>query len=176
MSFIRGAKMAKGFPKNGEMSGDVPSRHSREGWIEGKTHNSVTLYGKPYRDMKEWYRPCSVCGVNFSVFEKRDALDASSRFSYRTCDNHRNLMPAMEKGFITWSTELGGMVPGAMCVSGYVRPMNNTEMDQLRMVNKTMKEELDCLYPRVKELEAKLAKYELQSAMEALTKKLPWER
>lgn len=133
MSFMRGAKHSGGFPKNGEMHGDVPGRHSREGWLHVTDHSSVYLQGKQYRDMKEWSRPCAVCGAKFSVFEKAGTIDANSRFSNRTCDAHRNLLPAVEKGYIVWSATAGGMIAGTMCVGAIgAVPVPNEELAELK--------------------------------------------
>src|ERR1700731_2538799 len=150
MSFRRGARTG-GFPQNGELT-DVPSRHTRGGWTEVKTHTSVVLHGKQYRNMREWSRPCVVCKSNFSAFESSGRADANSQFSNKTCTAHRGLLPALERGFIVWSDTLKGIVPGASCVSTEVPTGPNEELETLRTVNATMKEELEGLYMQLKEL------------------------
>jgi hypothetical protein len=168
MSFTRGERMRGGFAKPGELPIDVPSRHNREGWVETAQHDSVQLNGKQYRHMKEWQRPCAICGEKYSVFEKVGQVDANSRFSNRTCDLHRGLLPAFEKGFIAWDSTVRCVVAGFAC-TGVGEP------DKLRMANSTMKEELAGLYSRnselfseVQVLKARLAQYELPAAMRAI--------
>lgn len=52
-----------------------------------------------------------------------------------------------------------------------------SELEQLRTANATMTEELAGLYTQNRELRARLAKYELQPAMEALAAhRMPWEQ
>jgi hypothetical protein len=181
MSFTRGAKIG-GFPKNGEIRSDVPGRHSRDGWTHREDHASVYIEGKQYRSMREWSRPCVVCGTDILAFEKSGTVDANSRFGNKTCKDHRGLLPAMERGFIAWSVTLRGIVPGPSCVSSDVPAVTD---ESLRMANKVMTEELDGLYADNKDLKARLAKYELQPALVAehsghasngvLPTKLPWE-
>ena len=163
MSFIRGSKHHNGFPKAGEELVDLPGRHTREGWTEVATHASIVLHGKQYKNMKEWSRPCVVCGAKFSAFESATRVDANSQFSSKTCKDHRGLLPAIERGFLAWSPDLGGMVPGPSCASGAVP---NAELEQLRMINKNMKEELDGFYAEEK---AKMA------AKKNKLQKMPWE-
>jgi hypothetical protein len=150
MSFTRGRRMG-GFPKDGEMI-DLPSRHTRDGWTEVATHTSVVLHGKQYRNMREWSRPCVICKSSFSAFESSGRADANSQFSNKTCTAHRGLLPAIERGFIVWSDTLKGIVPGAMCVSTEVPTAPNGELEMLRTVNATMKEELEGLYMQLREL------------------------
>lgn len=184
MSFTRGFKQAGGFPKNGEMV-DVPSRHSRDGWAEVATHTSVVLHGKQYRNMKEWSRPCVICNEKFSAFESSSRSDANSQFSNKTCTPHRGLLPALEKGFIAWSKELGGMVPGAMCVSRDVpagAPSEELEglrswkatvseelagLDQLRRDYGKVMAEVQPLKAEIHALKTELAPYKLKPALEA---------
>lgn len=171
MSFRRGARSG-GFPQPGEELKDVPGRHNRDGWSEVATHSSIVLHGKQYRHMKEWSRPCVVCDAKFSAFENATRADANSQFSNKTCTAHRGLLPALEKGFIAWSKEAGAIVPGAKC--GGSSAEGGEDLERLHMMVATMKEELDPLYGRNKELfaeiqvlKAKLATFLLQPAMEA---------
>jgi hypothetical protein len=153
MSFTRGFRQMKGFPKNGEMVDDR-GRFTRDGWVHRADHDSVHIGGKQYRNMREWTRPCVVCGDAVTAFEKNGTVDASSRFGNKTCKNHRGLLPALERGFIVWNAELKGIVPGASCVSKDV-PLAvapTEELETLRTANVTMKEELTGLYAQLKEL------------------------
>lgn len=164
-----------GFPKPGEIRGDVPGRHSREGWLHVADHNSVSLQGKQYRDMKEWSRPCAVCGTKFSVFEKSGTVDANSRFSNRTCDAHRNLLPAVEKGYIVWSASHGGMIAGTACVGSVAGTavQDGADVEALKKENKeyaeAIIENLADIGRLKRELTALKATHELQPAMQLVT-------
>lgn len=92
------------------------SRNTRDGWNAVQDHDSIYLKGKQYRDMREWQRPCGVCGAAFAVFEKTTAEHAGSQFSNRTCDAHRSLTPAFEKGFLAWDGH--AIVAGPKCGGG----------------------------------------------------------
>jgi hypothetical protein len=156
MSFTRGFRQMKGFPKDGEMINDM-GRFTRDGWVHRADHDSVHIGGKQYRNMREWTRPCVVCGDPVTAYEKNGTVDASSRFGNKTCKAHRGLLPALERGFIVWSAELKGIVPGASCVSKDVpppAPIDSEELERLRTANATMKEELTGLYAQLKELRA----------------------
>lgn len=164
MSFIRG------FRPNGDLV-DVQSRHSRDGWTHVQDHSSVYLDGKQYRHMREWRRPCVVCEGDVQVFEKVGAVDANSRFSNRTCKDHRGMLPAIEKGYLAWSKDLRGMVPGPSCVSSEPAAISTEELEELRMANKIMKEELSGLYARRNEL---IAEVEELKKLLAPENKMPW--
>lgn len=117
MSFVRGAFKRGGFPKPEDGPVDMPGRHTREGWTEVREHDSIYLGSKQYRNMKEWSRPCAICGSRFSAFEKVGQVDANSRFSNRTCEAHRGLTTAFDKGFLAWDAQNGVMVPGIKCAA-----------------------------------------------------------
>lgn len=178
MSFKRGLRQAGGFPKPGEELKDVPGRHSREGWVHVTDHASTYIEGKQYKHMREWSRPCAICGGAIAAFEKMNTVDANSRFSNRTCKEHRGLLPAFEKGFIAWNKDAGAIVAGGKCKNsdgtGEIVTADGEELERLRMMVASMKEELDPLYARNKELfaeiqvlKAKMATFLLQPAMEA---------
>lgn len=118
MSFTRGNKTRGGFAKPSDSLTDDPGRFSRDGWTHERDHESIQIAGRQYRNMKEWSRPCSICGTKYSVFEKSGAVDANSRFGNKTCDQHRGLVPAFEKGFIAWDPERSVMVAGPKCAGG----------------------------------------------------------
>ncbi len=171
MSFSRGAYTRNGFPKPGDGPVDVASRHNREGWTRVAQHDSVQLGGKQYRHMEEWSRPCAICETKFSVYEKSGQVDANSRFSNRTCEAHRGLLPAFEKGFIAWDKDAGTMTAGYAC-SGAVAN------DDLATVTKERDEAWEMnveLMTELGKLKARLAKYELQPAMQSISEKMPWE-
>lgn len=115
MSFTRGAKQRGGFPKPEDLPHDDRGRHTRDGWQHEKDHDSIQLGGRQYRNMKEWSRPCAICGAKYSVFEKAGSVDANSRFGNKTCDEHRGLLPAFEKGYIAWDAQRSVMTAGLRC-------------------------------------------------------------
>lgn len=118
MSFTRGARQRGGFAKPGENLTDDPGRHTRDGWTHEHDHDSIQIAGRQYRNMKEWSRPCAICGVKYSVFEKAGSVDANSRFGNKTCEQHRGLLQAFDKGYIAWDKERGVMVAGEKCAGG----------------------------------------------------------
>jgi hypothetical protein len=55
------------------------------------------------------------------------------------------------------------------------QPSGDEDLERLRMANATMTEELGYLYAELKELKARLAKYELPAAMaQTAEEKMPW--
>lgn len=130
----------------------------RHGWERGAS-GEVKLKGRTYKDLTEFKRPCATCGNYFSIFVTAKIAEGradSNSFGLRNCEEHRRLP-----------------VPKA----------DSPELEQLRMENRTMKEELDGLYKRdaehfaeIQQLKARLSKYELTPALQAagdLTK-FPW--
>jgi hypothetical protein len=166
MSFLRGQRNAGGFPPNGQMSNPDPGRHSRDGWQFVAERESIQLQGKQYRHMKEWSRPCAICGTHFSIFEKSGAVDANSRFSNKTCEHHRGLLPAMEKGLIRWDTGTKRLVAGLMLGMDPTQPLGDmTTVEQFQMIKSTMEQEIACLnedntrlFAENKQLRAELVK------------------
>lgn len=199
MSFRRGARKLGGFPRNGEMAPDIPSRHSREGWVMISDHDSVYIGGKQYRHMREWRRPCAVCGAPFPIYEKIGTTEANSRFSNRTCDAHRGLLPAFEKGYIAWDGHVvvAGIKCGKLDNSAPVQQQNgfakinveggkytvedNKELEAAYDVNVKLMSDLsaanaryEAVFRELQECKAKLARYELPAAMQQLSNKMPW--
>ena len=126
---------------------------SKDGWVHDRDHEKITLGKKQYRNMEEWSRPCGICAEKFSIFVRTNNNGTvNSSFGLRTCKQHRG-----EK--IT-----GGIVAADM-----------PAMETLKMANKCMTEELDGLYAENKDLKTRLARYELQPAMEAAQNKMPWD-
>jgi hypothetical protein len=132
---------------------------ARVGWQLVRNHDSIQLQGKQYRHMTEWSRPCSICSVSFSIFEKTGAIDANSRFGNKTCDAHRGLIPAIEKGVLAWDSGAKCIIPGP-ALGG----VNLAELQQLRMINKCMKEELEGLYADLQEYTQKFGKLGVKKA------------
>lgn len=180
MSFIRGARTLNGFPKPGDELRNDPGRHSREGWVQVTDHASVYIEGKQYRHMREWKRPCAICGGDMFAFEKMGTADANSRFSNRTCKDHRGLLPAFEKGYIAWDPVEKRMVAGPACNGG--APVNKSEFDEIKaqrdeyaegvmdqmQANGNLRREMEVL-------KAELAKHTLSGAMQETAKKFPWQ-
>lgn len=122
---------------------------SKEGWTHERDHDKVTLGKKQYRNMEEWSRPCALCGNPFSIFVRTGAGELNSSFGLRTCKDHR-----------------GQKIPGGSVTDG-------PEIEALRMSNAVMKQELDGAYAQAKTLfeenqvlKARLARYELQGAIQ----------
>lgn len=176
MSFTKTKYARNGFPLPGEELKDTAGRHNREGWTEMATHTSIVLHGKQYRNMKEWSRPCVLCGERFSAFEGAMRPDANSQFSNKTCAAHRGLMPAFERGYLAWSTEPRGIIPGVMCVSAALDTSEVTkERDEAWEKNVELTVERGRLIRENEALKAELAKYQLQPAMREIKNKMPWE-
>jgi hypothetical protein len=122
--------------------------HNREEWTKGQTGDHF-IKGKKYRNLTEFYRPCQSCGKPFSVFVTQKVADGhadSNSFGLKNCEEHRRQKPA-----------------------------EAPELSQLRTYKATTDEELQALYDRNKELfeelqvcKARLAQYELASAMAAI--------
>ena len=197
MSFTRGFRKMGGFGKPGEELKDIPSRHSRDGWVHVADRDSTYIDGKQYRHMREWQRPCAICSEPVVAFEKVGTVDANSRFSNRTCKEHRGLLPAFEKGFIVWSKEAHAIVPGVMCGAATVDAEELTDLKQrlkeayelnedMCRIRRVLVEDLglsplaDGVTPEtvraaIGELKRQLAKYELQPAIAQVAKNnLPW--
>lgn len=176
MSFTRGQKQAGGFRPNGELV-DMPGRHSRDGWTHRADHASVYLEGKQYRNMREWSRPCVVCSGDILAFEKSGTVDANSRFSNKTCKDHRGLLPAMERGYIAWSADLKGIVAGAKCVGADTSELAAVKTERDEYANAVMDHLTDRgkFVREIAALKERLAKYELPAAMAAIQNKHPWE-
>lgn len=122
---------------------------TKDGWSLEREHDKITLGKKQYRNMEEWSRPCAVCAERFSIHTRAGAT--SSSFGLRTCKEHR----------------------GRVLVAG-----EPGELERLKMENSTMRQELDPIYARNRELfeenqqlKARLAKYELPEML----KNMPWE-
>lgn len=125
-------------------------------WEKGVT-GPQTINGHTYKNLTRYTRRCVSCGEPFSIFvtAKIAAGHADSNsFGLTTCEKHRR------------------------------NKTSTSELDTLRTANATMKDELAGLYERVRDLEARLAKYELPSALRqeqtaattsgSLPNQLPW--
>lgn len=134
----------------------------REGWerMPGlhEIHNGK---GKVYRGMVRFERACLTCTEPFGIYITQSTADSeghNSSFGLRNCEKHRMKMVA--------------------------HGTNAGELEKLRMMVSTMKDELDPLYARntamfaeIQVLKAenevlrgKFATYELQPAMERAAK------
>lgn len=145
--------------------------HDRSEWTKG-TAGEVTLEvrgkNRTYKNLTPFSRPCAACGEMFSIHvtEKIAAGHADSNsFGLKNCEKHRRSNGAQ---------------------------VNHAELDKLRMINGTMKAELEGLYTRdaehfaeVQTLKARLARYELPAALNAVAESggleprpltFPWEK
>lgn len=136
----------------------------RAGWerMQG-THDIDNGKGKTYRGLVRFERACAACQEPFAIHVTRNVADGvahNTGFGLRNCEKHRMKMVAHGA---TASTD---------------------EVEKLRMMVSTMKDELDPLYARntamfaeIQVLKAenevlrgKFATYELQPAMERAAK------
>lgn len=103
--------------------------HDRTEWKRGEP-GPRKIGKKTYVNLVEFSRPCAACGKPFSIHVTakiaNGAADSNS-FGLKNCPEHRR----------------GGS-------------KDTTELDQLRMANGIMREELEGLYVRDKELFAEL--------------------
>lgn len=130
--------------------------HDRTSWTRG-TAGEIKIGNKTYKNLVEFTRPCVTCREPFSIFVTHKIADGaadSNNFGLKNCEKHRR----------SSVREIG------------------PELETLGMINNTMKAELEGLYERVKlqsaeiqELKARLAKYELQPAMEAMARDAPFQ-
>jgi hypothetical protein len=117
----------------------------RTGWARGET-GPVKIGTKSYKRLTEFSRKCAACEQPFSIYvtEKiAEGLADSNNFGLKNCETHR-------RGGISHSTE---------------------EVETLRSKDRVMADELEGLYATIRELQAKLAKYELPTAMA----QFPWK-
>lgn len=144
--------------------------HDRTEWKRGEP-GPRKIGKKTYVNLVEFSRSCATCGKPFSIHVTAKIANGgadSNSFGLKNCLEHRR----------------GG-------------PKDTTELDQLRMANNVMREELDGLYARDKELfaenqvlKARLVVYEtpnadpfrdqviealVRDASRTLTPKMPWE-
>lgn len=140
--------------------------HDRTGWTRGASNGDVQIKNnrtgamKTYKNLVEFKRPCAMCGEPFAIYVTRKIANGeadSNSFGLKNCEQHRR-------------SSIREVQP---------------ELETLRTTNATMKSELAGLYERgnaqfgeIQELKARLAKYELQPAMEAAARPLafPWEK
>ena len=162
---------------------------SRGHWIQIPGTHEFAYKGRTYRNMARFERPCATCGDNFPIFVTHKVADggaSSNNFQLKNCEKHR-----MKR--VPFNGEASAAAPSDKPATGFPRTTVQNgkyvtenavadEIDQLRMANNVMKEELDGLYTRNKELfaeiqvlKAQLAKYELGPAMAAMQNKMPWQ-
>jgi hypothetical protein len=128
--------------------------HDRSKWERGHS-GPQTINGKGYKNLTEFKRPCVACGELFSIF-------VTSKIAAGHADSNSF---------------------GLVNCEAHRKNKSNGEVDQLRGMVATMKEEIDPLYARNRELfaevqvlKARLATYELQGAMASVAQnKMPWE-
>lgn len=134
--------------------------HNRSEWLRGSP-GPKTIKGREYKNLVEFSRKCQTCEAPFSIYvtSKIAAGHADSNsFGLKNCPDHRRNKTGAQ----------------------------GVEVEQLRMANNIMRQELEGLYARDKDLfaenqalKARLATYELQGAMAtfggvpALT--FPWD-
>jgi len=143
---------------HGAFEGELP-----DGWQGGLP--TTKYWNGDYIKLYRVYRPCATCSAEISIDVTKKALQGFAKNSgllLRNCPTCRAARKAGGPG------SRGGKSrptegPAPTIVTAVT--VGNTELEKLRTMNATMKEELNCLYTYKKELEAKLAKYELPAAM-----------
>lgn len=134
----------------------------RSEWTRGPT-GPQTIKGANYKNLTEFKRPCVACGELFSIFVTQKIANGhadSNSFGLKNCEAHRRNRP----------------------------PADTNEVETLRTANATMREELVWRTAQVKELEARLAIYELPAMVKvigcetvqnttnsSLPNRFPWE-
>ena len=117
---------------------------TRDGWSLKTDHQTVQIDGKQYRNMREWIKPCAICGAHITMFDKQGATALNSGFGMKTCTAHRGLMPAFEKQLLAWDAKFNRLIAGP-ALSGaatVLPPAELTELESLRMYKNTVSEEL----------------------------------
>lgn len=113
-------------------------------------------------------RPCKSCGAEIKIDVTKRALDGEAKNAGLLLKNCTTCRADRKNG-------------GVGSRGGTSRPQVETAggAEHLVTANATMKQELVGVYAENRELRARLAKYELQPAMEALASSpltMPWER
>ncbi len=115
-------------------------------------------------------KPCAECGGEMRIDVTKAALEGTAKnagLHLKRCAVCRA------------KTQAAGTSSRPTVEGEQVRlEIEPNDAEQLRTANATMREELKGLYAQNKELRARLSKYELQPAMEAVANghaKMPWE-
>lgn len=161
---------------------------SKDGWVNDREHDKVTLGKKQYRNMEEWSRPCAVCGEKFNIFVRANANAVNASFGLRTCKEHRGQRVGAAGVVIsteetdTLKKELAEAYEANAEMSSSAAGLRRfaNEAFGLSLVGPAINyDSVTAAYAKVygdmQELKARLAKYELAPAMEAVKNKLPWE-
>lgn len=122
--------------------------HDRTEWLRGPP-GPKTIKGREYKNLTEFSRRCATCEAPFSIYvtDKIAAGHADSNsFGLKNCPEHRRTATRADNG----------------------------EVEQLRMANSVMRQELEGLYARDKELFAENQELKARLACGAQNK-MPWE-
>lgn len=139
------------------------------GWTYDKPVNK--WFQGSFRSAHRITRPCPTCSGTIELDVTERALEGKATnhgLALRRCKACR---AALKQGPEAYQ-ERKQTVPRVM---GHPTTMNTPELETLKMANKCMTEELDGLYLENKDLKTRLARYELQPAMEAAQNKMPWD-
>ncbi len=112
----------------------------RTPWTQKPDTGPIRLGRKTYKNLVEFTRPCATCAEEFSIFVTAVVADGRS------------------------DSNSFGLIN---CEKHRKSKLIHADVETL-MANNTMKQELEGLYARNKELTERLAKYELQPAMAGL--------
>lgn len=159
---------------------------SKDGWALECEHDKVTLGKKQYRNMEEWSRPCAVCGGKFSIFVRASAASVNASFGLRTCKEHRGQKLGTPGTAVfeqheeleqlqTWAAVWYRTLEHVQTKFPDATMQNIDERAALLIqAADTMHANYQSLFEELQVVKARLARYELQPAMQAMAR-MPWE-
>lgn len=129
-------------------------------------------------------KPCAQCGAEMKIDVTKAAIEGTREnagLNLTRCAPCRAAAKALRTNS---RPRVEGEPPPRMLMR--IAEPDPTEFEQLRMANATMKDELKGLYAQVRDLQTRLATYELAPAIEAMARspangasnevvKMPWE-
>lgn len=156
-------------------------------WTKLDDRGSLVSKDKQYRNLHTWKGKCALCDVEF-ITHTPGSSPADKVPTITTCDEHRGAPKAIEGGWAAWDGK--NVVPGRRMKIGAAGV--TTDTGDVAALRQELKEAYDASFEHMTEkgiairnyktvmeenqvLKARLAKYELQPAMEAAKNKLPWE-
>lgn len=158
---------------------------SKDGWVNERDHDKITLGKKQYRNMEEWSRPCSVCGEKFAIFVRGNTNSVNASFGLRTCKEHRGQKTGAP-GVVVSSEAVDALKKElaeaydanmeTMKTLGGLRRFANEAFGLSLIGDAINQESVMAAYSKVYgELQALKAVHELKPALEAIKNKMPWE-
>jgi hypothetical protein len=159
-------------------------------WTKLENKNSLMQKGTQYRNMQAWSRPCALCKKEFVAYTPGNS-PADKAPTVTTCEEHRGAPNGISYGWLAWDGK--NVVPGPKMKTGGA--VDSEELAEAKALAAEYAEgamnELQrsgVLKRENDELKAKLARYELQPAMQQAkpfnahellaaetAQKMPWE-